>query len=145
VGEADSEKITTVLWLSRHKMLPAQIDYIARKLKNFRIVIYNKPIATAEDAVRLIRKHRAEYVIPVLPLSFIARLVEESKKHGFKVLRADMQLIHLCEKQPCPDYNPQTDTIVVSRDLTTGETIYRHFRFKGFKILKDIIFVEEDW
>jgi len=134
-----------VLWISRHKPLPAQIKYLEQKLGEFELLIWSKPLSTAKDAIELALKHSADYVIPVLPLSFIQYLVMEAKKYGITVLKADMQNLHNCEVQPCPEYDPKTDTIMESRDMNTGQKIYRHFRFRGFKILKDIIIVEEDW
>ena len=72
-------------------------------------------------------------------------LVHEAKKRNFTVLRANMENIHNCKVYPCPEYNNYTDTIMQSKDFNTGQVIYRHFRFKNFKILKDIVVVEEDW
>lgn len=135
------EKI--VLWMSRHDPLPVQINYLKNKIGDFELVKYSKPLSTAEEAVKIIKQYNADYVIPVLPLSFIARLVEVSKREGFTILRAEMELVHNCETKPCSQFDEYTDTIVESKDLSTGETIYRHFRFKEFKILKDIVFVEE--
>ena len=131
--------MVVVLWLSRHKPLPIQIKFLKEKLgKDTIIVEYSEPISTAEKAVELIKQFSAKYVVPVLPLSFIIHLVQESKKHGFIVLRAEMELLHNCESEKCPEYNPNTDSIVVSKDLQTSERIFRHFRFKEFVQLVDI-------
>jgi len=134
-----------VLWLSRHKPLPAQMQYLRNKLGDFELIFYWKPLSTAQDAVNLAKEYGADYIVPVLPLSFIMHLVQESKKHRFTVLRADMENVHNCDSENCPEYNPETDTIMESRDLNTGQLIRRHFRFRGFKVLKDIKIIEEDW
>jgi len=132
-----------VLWISRHKPLPAQLKYLKQKLGDFELIIHDKPLSTAQDAVNLVKQHGAKYIIPVLPLSFIAHLVQEAKKHDFIVLRAEMENIHNCTQHPCPEFNPNTDTIMESRDFNTGQKIYRHFRFKCFVILKDIQIITE--
>ena len=138
-------KAPKILWISRHRPLEAQIDYIAKKLDQFAIVIYDKPLATAEDAIKLVREFDAQYVVPVLPLSFIIRLIERAKKCGFTVLRAEMENIHNCKEVPCPDYVEYSDVIMESRDLTTGEKIHRHFRFKWFEVLEDVKIVSRRW
>ncbi len=136
-----------VLWISRHKPLPVQIQFLKNKLgDDFKLVIHDKPLSTAQDAVNLVKQHNADFVVPVLPLSFIAHLVAEAKKHGFTVLRAEMENIHNCDSDDCPEFNPETDTIMVSRDLNDpSKIIRRHFRFKEFVILKDIQIVTEPW
>ena len=134
-----------VLWLSRHKPISSQIEYLRHKLGDYVLVQYARPLPTVEKALELVEMYGADYVVPVLPMTFIMRLVEESKKRGFKVLRADMQLLHYCSSRPCPDFRPQTDVVIESKDLETGGKIYRHFRFRGFKLLKDVRLVEGDW
>ena len=135
----------TILWISRHEPLPAQLEVLEQKLGKFRLVKHSKPIATAEKAIELAKNVRADYIIPVLPLSFIIHLVSEAKKHGFTVLRAEMENIHNCKVQPCPEFDEFQDTIMESRDLGTGKTIYRHFRFREFRVLKKINIVSEKW
>jgi len=133
-----------VLWLSRHYPLPSQIAWLQNKLGDFELIVHDKPISTANDAVKLAIQYNATYIVPVLPLSFIAHLVTEAK-HGFTVLRAEMQTLHNCTTIPCPDYEPTTDTIMQSKDFTTGQIIHRHFRFQKFVILKEIKIITEDW
>lgn len=134
-----------VLWISRHEPLPAQLNYLRQKLGDFELIRHSQPVATAEQAVELAKQHNAKYIIPVLPLSFIAHLVTSAQREGFTVLRAEMENIHNCSQHPCPDYKHDTDTIMESRDYNTGETIYRHFRFKEFRVLKAIQIVTEEW
>jgi len=132
-----------VLWISRHRPLPAQIDYLRDRIGDFELIQHDKPLSTADDAIKLIKQHNADYVVPVLPLSFIAHLVSEAKKHGFTILRAEMEHIHNCDEQPCPQYNPDTDTVLVSKDYDTGEIFHRHYRFIRFVVLKDIKIITE--
>ena len=135
--------MTVVLWISRHRPLKSQLFYLKQKLGDFKLVIHDKPLSTAENAIELAKKYNADYIIPVLPLSFITHLVTEAKRHGFTVLRAEMDNIHNCKVQPCPEYNPYTDTIMESKDFNTGQKIYRHFRFREFVVLKDIKIITE--
>ena len=137
--------VRKILWISRHKPLRSQIDYFKQKFSDFVLIIHDKPLSTAQDAIKLATQHKVDYIVPVLPMTFIMHLVAEAKKHGFVVLRADMENIHNCEQQPCPEFNPDTDTIMESKDFNTGQKIYRHFRFRGFKVLKEIKIVEEDF
>ncbi len=133
-----------VLWLSRHEPLPAQKDYLKSKLGDYKLIVHKKPLNNAEEAVKLAKKYNADYIVPVLPLSFIAYLVDEARKHKMTVLRAEMNLIHNCETTPCPDFHPYTDVIMVSKDFD-GKVIHRHFRFEKFTILKGIKIETEDW
>ena len=136
--------VKVVLWISRHKPLPSQIQFLKNKLGDFELVIHDKPLSTASDAVELVKKHNADFVVPVLPLSFIAHLVQEAKKHNFTVLRAEMENIHNCDSDNCPDFNPETDTIMISKDFNDpSKIIRRHFRFKEFVKLKDIQIITE--
>lgn len=136
--------MTVVLWISRHKPLPAQLQYLKQKLGDFKLIMHEKPLNTAKDAVELIKRHNADYVVPVLPLSFIAHLVNESKNEKFTILRAEMENVHNCETDDCPEFDPETDTIMVSRDLNDpSKIIRRHFRFREFRILKDVLIVTE--
>jgi len=65
------------------------------------------------------------------------------RKEGITLLRAEMDAIHNCSEIPCPEFDADTDTIMQS--VSGGERIYRHFRFRGFKRLKEVRLVEEDW
>ncbi|RLI76040.1 hypothetical protein DRO97_01805 [Archaeoglobales archaeon] len=133
----------TVLWISRHKPISAQLDELGAKLGEFKLVEYRKPLSTAQDAVKLAIEVKADYVIPVLPMTFIMYLVAEARKYNFTVLKAEMQNLHTCKEVPCPDYNWETDTIMESKDYNTRQIIRRHFRFRGFVILKDIKIITE--
>jgi len=141
--------IPIILWLSRHEPLPSQLQFLQQKLSNYMLVQYPYPLSTAQFAIKIIQQFRADYVVPVLPLSFIAHLVQESKKHDFIILRAEMELLHNCSTETpfygysCPEYSKHTDVIMQSRDMQTGQTIYRHYRFREFVKLIDIIIKTE--
>jgi len=132
-----------VLWISRHLPVPAQLDFLKQVIGDFDLIIQKEPLSTAEDAVKLALEVKADYVVPVLPLSFIMHLVAEAQKHSFTVLRAEMETLHRCTQYPCSDFNLRTDVIMEGRDMKTGEKIYRHFRFKEFVVLKEIKIITE--
>jgi len=134
-----------VLWISRHKPLPAQLQRMQEKLGDFELIQHSQPISTAQKAIELAESVKADYIIPVLPMSFVIHLVNEAKKYGYVVLRAEMETLHNCSEEQCTEYNEETDTIMISKDLTTLEVIRRHFRFKEFVMLKDIKIITEKW
>jgi len=122
---------------------------LQQKIPHCTVIQYPHPLSTAQDASKIIQQFQADYVIPVLPLSFIVHLVNEAKKHGYVVLRAEMELLHHCSTETpfygynCPEYTKHTDVIMQSKDMQTGQTIYRHFRFREFVKLVDIIIKTE--
>ncbi len=134
----------TVLWMSRHDPLPIQKDTLKKKLGDYKLFVHKQPLSTAEEAIKLAKKYNADYIIPVLPLSFIAYLIDEAKKHNITILRAEMKLIHNCTNIPCPDFDPYTDVIISSKDFNHNLT-HRHFRFEKFSILKAIKIETEDF
>jgi len=83
-----------VLWFSRHPVLPVQRRVLEEKLGDVEIIVHDRPISTAERAVELVKMYRADYVVPVLPLSFTVRLVERAKGEGFTVLYSEMEHVH---------------------------------------------------
>ena len=132
-----------MLWISRHEPLPAQLKALEERLGDFELIQHEQPLPTAQHAVSLIEEKKADVVVAVLPLSFMMYLAEELKKRNITLLRADMEAIHNCSFSPCPVFNPNTDTILISKD--NDIEIHRHFRFRGFKVLKGVRLVEEDW
>jgi hypothetical protein len=81
---------TVVLWVSRHRPLKAQIDELERKLGPIVVYQLSGVIPSAEFVAERAEGLGAKYVIPVLPLSFTARLAELAKAKGFEVLVAKM-------------------------------------------------------
>ena len=135
-----------VLWVSRHEMLPVQMKFLAEKLKHFTVEFFRDTVPSAEWLVEnVILPKKIDIVIPVLPLSMIARLVELSKKHGFEVWWAQMELLHndYEEAPPCPDFNSDTDTMVPGLD-SNDNRIWRHYRFKAFYRVKEVKLVLEE-
>jgi hypothetical protein len=82
-----------VLWVSRHMPLPVQIIELERKLGGIVVYQMKGAIPSAEDVVEVARQLNASIIVPVLPLSMIARLAELSKQHGFTVVIAKMNSI----------------------------------------------------
>lgn len=140
----ERERAHTVLWLSRHRPLPAQLRALRRALGSFNLHVYDRPLSTAEDAIRLAKRLGADVIVPVLPLSFIARLCELARKEGVLLLWAEMELLHMCAGESCPAYDPERDAVVQSREMDTGKTTYRHFRFSRFRRIVDVRLELED-
>jgi len=132
-----------VLWMSRHDPLPAQLRELKERLGNYHLVHWSKKVSTDERAIQIIKDASAKYVIPVIPESIVKRLVEVQEEHGFRVLVPEMEHLHNCENDQCEEFNPDTDAIVVSRDVETGETIRRHKRFRGFVWRRRIVYEDE--
>jgi len=86
------------IWFSRHTPVPKQVDVL--KQKGIEIIAYIPGVRDAEEALYLIKSNNAKYVIPVLPLSMIAKLLEKSQEYGFTILFAEMETIHngVCSK-----------------------------------------------
>ena len=133
-----------VLWVSRHEMLPVQMKFLAEKLKHFTVEFFRDTVPSAEYLVEnVIVPKGINIVIPVLPLSMIARLVELSKKHGFEVWWAQMELLHNDYEETCPDFDEETDAMVPGVDAN-GRKMWRHYRFKAFYRVKEVKLVLEE-
>jgi len=133
-----------VLWLSRHKPLPIQLDELKRKLGDYELVHWDRQVSTAERAVEIAERYGAKIIVAVLPLSFVQRLIEETKKRGITLLKAEMELLHICDRNPCPIFDPYMDAIEPTR-REDGKVIYRHFRFKRFVRRVAIEEIVEPW
>ncbi len=140
----DPEPVTVVLWVSRHKPLPVQIQRLKEKLGNIRIIQVDGTVPNAETVVEIAQKHNAKIIVPVLPLSFIARLVELSKRYGFTVLYAKMEAIATVgtweEAKRIIEEAPDRRTATTYAD----GTIKIH-EFKGFEVIKAVQIVTEPW
>jgi len=130
--------VKKVLWVSRHMPLLAQLKELGRKLGRYELKIVNKPIPSAEWLLKeQILPNKIDIVIPVLPLSMIARLCELSRMHGFQVWWTEMQLLHNDVDMKCREFLAERDTMLEGRD-EKGNKIYRHYRFKSFKKIRSI-------
>lgn len=136
VREQGSVKI---LWASRHPVLLAQLEELRRKLTDVEIVYETGPFASAEEIMELAKKHHVKYIVPVLPLTMIARLIDLAKKEGITVLWAQMVPVATGKGEP-PPYDGRRKTCVTYKDGT-----WRIFEFDCFKIIKGVKLELEDW
>ncbi|MEM4562486.1 MAG: hypothetical protein QXI55_00960 [Thermofilum sp.] len=134
---------TVVLWVSRHKPLPAQLRALEEKLGEVDIVQVEH-VPTAEYVIDLARRLGAKVIVPVLPLSFIARLVEEAGKRGYVVLFAKMNAIlttrDFDEAKKLVLEAPEKRTITTYADGTI-----RVFEFERFERIVKVEVVTEPW
>lgn len=131
--------------ISRHKPVPAQLKYLGRVLGSYKIITLRRRYPTVEALLEeiepLIYAFDDVYILPVLPLTFIMRLVEESRRSGyrFKVLYSKFEKLHNCGGKTCPDYDPETDSLVYTRG---DPPFHRHYRFRHIVWLRGIQFDE---
>lgn len=121
-----------ILWISKHEPLKVQREELKRRYGNVEIIWYPHFIKNAKHVVELMKKYEADEVVTVLPLTMIKHLVEM----GVKPIIAKMEVVHICSKIPCPEYDPDRDFIDVR--------CRRHLRFKRFKRLVEIKLLEEE-
>jgi len=109
------------------------------------IVIYQLSgvIPSAEFVVEKAKELGAKYIVPVLPLSFIARLVEAGRKNGFVILFARMEAIAQTspnEAQRLVAEKPEARTMTTYADGTV-----KVHEFKGFEKIVKVQIVTEPW
>jgi len=133
---------TVILWVSRHKPLKAQVEELERKLGPIVVYQLSGVIPSAEFVVERAEGLGAKYVIPVLPLSFTARLAELAKAKGFEVLVARMRNVAVVkgleEAGRVVGERPDRRTMVAHADGTA-----RVFEFEGFERLLRVELVTE--
>ena len=135
-----TETETIVLWVSRHSPLRSQIEELEKRLGS--IVVYQMSglVPNAEAVVEVAKKLNAKYVIPVLPLSMIARLSELAKT--FTVLLARMNNIATArdpdEARRIVSEKPTSRTLATYADGTV-----RVFEFERFEKLVRVELVTE--
>jgi len=140
----DEPNPTVVLWVSRHDPLYSQIKALKQRLGSVRIVKLSGVVPNADYVVKVAEQYHAKVIVPVLPLSFIARLAELAPKKGVTVLFAKME--ELCrttnkkEAEALVSQNPYARTMV---EYSNG--IYRVWEFKGFEKLVKVEIVTEPW
>jgi len=145
--EKKEEKVLKVLWVSRHKPVPKQVrvlnEIAAKRGLRLKLDQFAQTVPSAEWLVgNVIMPGGFAVVVPVLPLSFIAHLVEEGKKKGFEVWFSKMQLLHNDARLPCPEYTLDSDTIQPSVD-EEGNAVFRHYRFARFERIIEVKMVTE--
>lgn len=127
-----------VLWVSKHDPLPAQIREIRRKIPDAEIIVEKGFFASAEEVAEIARQHNAKVIIAVVPLSFLARLVEFKE---FTLLYADMELVRT--EREYPEVDRDCETVVPA--YQGRERVYKVYRFKQFKRIKGIKLELEDF
>jgi len=141
IYESRSPK-TVVLWVSRHPPLPVQITELERKFGGVVIYQVSGIIPNAEAIVEIAKKYSAEVIIPVIPLSMIARLAELSKQNKFVVLLAKMNNIATTkdpnEARKIVSERPESRTI-----STYADGLMRVFEFERFEKLVEVRLITE--
>jgi len=129
---------TIILWVSRHSPLKMQIRALEYKLGCISIYQVSQ-VPNAEYVIDVATRIGAKIIIPVLPLSFIARLSELAPKYGLIILWSEMQQIKTLEREPIPnvDYDPSIETVVVAAGAHETKS-YRIMRFVKFHKIKAV-------
>jgi hypothetical protein len=134
--------VTIVLWVSRHPPLQAQVKALEERLGGVTIYQMSGVIPNAEVIVETAKKLNASIIVPVLPLSMIARLAELSKQNKFTVLIAKMNNIATTksveEAQRLVTEKPESRTMA-----TYADGVVRVFEFERFEKLVEIKLVTE--
>ncbi|MEM1690733.1 MAG: hypothetical protein QXG48_06165 [Thermofilaceae archaeon] len=134
---------TVVLWVSRHKPLPAQLRALEEKLGEIDVVQLEH-VPNSDYVIDLARRLGAKVIVPVLPLSFIARIVEEAGRRGYIVLFAKMNAILTTR-----DFDEAKRLILEAPDRRTITTYadgsIRVFEFERFERVVRVEVVTEPW
>jgi len=130
--------------------LKAQLDFLTEKLGSHELKVVAGKIPNAEYIVEnYVKPNASKYdkvvVIPVLPMSMVARLVELARFNRFEVWWAEMEQVKVLSKQPVPneDYDPYSETVVVAAGAHE-QVSYKIMRFKKFHRIKRIIMEMEE-
>jgi len=132
-----------VLWVSRHYPLLAQIRELQKIYgADIEIVQMRGYIPNAEAIVQKAKEVGAEVIVPVLPLSMIAKLTEMQKKNGFTLLFAKMKMVactkNLEEATMIAMEAPERRTMI-----TYGDGFARVFEFERFERIVEVKLVTE--
>ena len=142
IYESKSPASSIVLWVSRHPPLHVQIAELERKLGNIIVYQMSGVIPSAEVVVDIAKKLNVAVIVPVLPLSMIARLAEISKQNKFTILLAKMNNIATTrdpsEAQRLVAEKPEARTTATYADGTM-----RVFEFERFERLVEVKLVTE--
>ena len=132
-----------VLWVSRHQPLESQVKTLEKKLGAIEVWQLTGIVPSAEFVVEKAIELGAKYIIPVLPLSFIARLVELSRKHGFTVLFAKMEEIYRGSREEAEKLVREAPEKRTAVEYSGG--IWRVWEFKQFEKMVRIEIITEPW
>lgn len=129
-------KKTRILWVSRHPPLKSQIMELASKLGDIEIMEMREA-PNAEYVARKAEEIGADIIIPVLPLSIIARLVPLAKEKKKTILWAEMEQVDAMRNSDITIHDPDHETIVPAKN-EHGEPILKVMRFKRFHKIKAV-------
>ena len=135
-------KKTIILWVSRHHPVQAQFRVLEEKLGPITIYQLSGIVPSAEYVMEKAREVGAKYIVPVLPLSIIARLAELSKNNNFTILLSKMENIATVksweEAEKLVNERPDVRTAT-----TYADGVVRVFEFRQFEKLKEVKLVTE--
>jgi len=131
-----------VLWASRHPPLKAQVAELERRFGAVAIYQMSGVIPNAESVADVASKVNASVIVPILPLSMLARLTELRRQSNFVILFAKMNCIattkDVAEAQKIIDEAP------TKRSLAThADGLVRVYEFERFEKLVEIKLITE--
>jgi len=123
--------VVKVLWVSRHKPLKVQLEELKRIFGDYSLKQYSGIVPNAGWLMNYVKTHGYDVVIPVLPLTVVARFTELAE--NVLVLWAEMTVSKQMYRKPEAffDYDPDRETVVASVD-EKGRMLWKVMRFKKF-------------
>jgi len=109
-------KATRILWVSRHKPLPSQREWLEKRFGRVEIYQDPNPFDSAEDILARFKRGHYDEMVVVAPLSVIARLTEL----GVKPLWAEMRVVSSPEEA----------------EVEASGRLYRFERFRRIKAVR---------
>jgi hypothetical protein len=133
---------TRVLWVSRHRPLPAQILVLERRYGPIEIFKTICKIPNAKFVADLAAEVGARVVVAILPLSFMMELARLAQERGFTLLMARMRPVY---ESPRQDDAVRVMKEDLRRRLVTrhADGMYRVMEFEGFIIVREIKIIGE--
>jgi hypothetical protein len=131
-----------VLWVSRHRPLPAQVDFLRKRLGEVKISELIGYVPTAEYVIEKAEDFGCDYILAVLPLSVIAKICELAEKREITVLYAEMKEIYSGEEREAYrllSEAPDKRTVVQHSDA------WRVFEFVSIRRIKGVRLELEDF
>lgn len=80
--------VKTILWISRHPILPKQKQELRRIFGECEVWQFKNKVRDIAHIFELIQKSKADEVVTVLPLSIIMQLVERGIKPLYAVMKS---------------------------------------------------------